>query len=78
MHYCIDCTWRTSTGEQRNEYDSNRQAIDHYVTTGHTVVHHSIDRNPDIKSEDRTNVDCSARLRFLAAERPFGKVSDRP
>lgn len=72
MHYCLDCTWRTNTDERRTD-DSDRRAIDHHVATGHTVVHHSIDRSPNAK--DEPNPDRSTRSRLSAPT--FGEVSYR-
>lgn len=74
MHYCLNCTWRTSTDERRTD-NSDRRAIDHHVATGHTVIHHSIKRRPDL-AEDEPNPNCSTRSRLSAPA--FREVSYRP
>ncbi|WP_187432919.1 hypothetical protein [Natronococcus pandeyae] len=35
--YCLDCDWQLSTADGYTEEEVSKQAIEHFVETGHTV-----------------------------------------
>ena len=35
--YCLECDWRASTEEGYTESEVSKEAIEHFVETGHTV-----------------------------------------
>ncbi|WMT07541.1 hypothetical protein NP511_00715 [Natrinema thermotolerans] len=35
--YCLECDWQVSTADGYTEKEVSKEAIDHFVETGHTV-----------------------------------------